>query len=650
LFADFLLRRQSFFAWVPFPIGVKKIKMGWTNRYRFVLEDDDGNTRDCIPYNKDLLITGDRKSNRFNWSYVIGDPVVFEGADFDWLYTLEQDLAPGDATRCGGSAFRIYETCGGVETLKYEFFINLNEAEFFPDDCTVVCKLQPVDAFSCIYRHWEDELDVLDLVVTKHKVPGLVGYVERVNCPEETFLEQDPGDLPILADNCLPDAFAWKVLQTYWVTFDINGFYPYTYDGYAITAWVRERVDDSATEPPGDGWIDLGGDSWVRELELYPATDYLDYYFSIPPTDTILKIIKTYKIVGADPNIVEKTPYYTNHILGWNVEANDPIPHLEYSNGMLFVDVLDALVNNGCALTLKSNFFRINPDDPFPAAEPYPTAAAGFDKLMIWQLSDVARPEVSEDATDLKITLRDFLEELRNVFNVDWTIETGGVFRIEHISYFVNQNGEDLTLAPWDQYTRKKNAYRYDSVKIPKAETFSFSFKTTPFFNGLPIIYSWTCASSDLKDKNFVAKLTSTDLGYINQVGDNSPLSGMFIGAMIDGGGFGIYDYYFAREDDGAGNPRNNGHLAFTKLHPNYWKWDRPQTSGQMNGTATAFVSTFRIKRQQEITIPVDCDFLSTWDPNDLVNTFIGWGEIDAFQISLANCTLSIVVIHEPNV
>lgn len=625
--------------------------MGLTNRFRFELEDDDGQTRNCTPYNPDITITGDRRETRFNWSFVIGDPVVFGGDDFAWLYALEQDtpLSPSVASRCGGVAFRIFETCGGVEEARYQFFINLNEAEFFPDECLVRCKLQSVDAFSCIYRNWEEEVDVLDLVATKHTVPGLIGYIERVNCPEETFLEVDKVDLPVLADTCLPDANAWTVLQTYWVTFDINGLYPYTYDGYAITAWVRERVDDSPSQPPGDGWIDIGGDSWVREVERYPATNYLSYFFSVPPTDTISKIIKTFKIVGADPNIVEKTPYYTSHVLTWPPEADDPIVNIEYSNGLLLEDVLQELLDVGCAYTLKSNFFRINPDDPLPAGEPYTTAAAGFDKVLLWQLSDVARFNASEDATDLKITLKGLLENLRNAFNVEWTIE-GTVFRLEHISYFANQNGEDLTVAPWAPYTAKRNAYKYDSVKIPRAENFQFQIKTTPFFNGNPILYNWTCASSEVKDRNFAARDFLSDLGYVHQVGDNSPLTGMFIAGVLDAGGFGTYDYYFAREDDPDGMPRNNGHFGFYKLLPNYWKWDRPQTSGTVNGAPMTFESTFRVKRQEAFALPVDCDFLGTWDPTELMQSGLGWGEVADFQISLGNCTLTLILLHEPNV
>lgn len=120
----------------------------------------------------------------------------------------------------------------------------------------------------------------------------------------------------------------------------------------------------------------------------------------------------------------------------------------------------------------------------------------------------------------------------------------------------------------------------------------------------------------------------------------------MFWAAVIEDGGA----YYFAREDDDAGNPRNNGHLSWTKLIPNYWPWDRPQTSGTVNGTSdVAFESTFRSKRQQAIPLLVDCAFLGSWDPTELMQSEIGWGEVDVFEISLARCELTVTLLHEPN-
>lgn len=625
--------------------------MGLTNRFRFELEDEDGQTRDCTPYNPDVIITGDRRESRFNWSYLLTDPIVLKGDDFAWIYALEQNapLDPSEATRCGGVAFRIYETCNGDENLRFEYFANLNEAEFFPDDCYAKLKLQPVDAFSCIYRNWEEEVDVLDLVGTKYTIPGLIGYLELETCNPSPYVNLDESYLPSIEDSCLSDpAEGWVLLQHYWVTSSIASVGPpILYNGEAATIWVRERVDDSPSNPPGDGWIDIGGDSWVRKPEVYYYKD-VTYYYNLAPLNTFVKYIEKWgKVVGASPNVVvDELDEYSFEL---NVPAA-PIPTagVEYSNGLLLEDVLQALLDVGCSLTVKSNFFRIDPDDPFPADEPYPTAAAGFDKIILWQLSDVVRYDASQDATDLKISLKDFLEDLRNTFNVEWTIEGGTVFRLEHISYFVNQNGENLTVAPWADYTARKNAYNYDSVKIPRVENFQFQIKTTPFFNGNPIVYTWNCASSEVKDRNYAARNFLSDLGYLHQVGENAPLVGMFIGAVIESGG-GSFDFYFARENDPDGNPRNNGHLSFYQLLPNYWIWDRPQTSGEINGTPTTFETTFRVKRQQALGLPVDCDFLGTWDPTELMQTALGWGEVTDFQIDLGNCLLTIILLHDPN-
>jgi hypothetical protein len=617
--------------------------------FRFELMDDDGNTRDVVPKNRSLDLEGDRKESRWNWEYNFADKLVFTGADFDWIYARERETVGGDQTRCGGLSLSVYQTCLGEELLRWQFFINLNTCFFDPDGCNVSCKTYPVNSYVCIYRNWENELDVLDLVGTKYNIPGLVGYLERFNCAEEYVTNIDPDDLPVLGVSGLSDpSEEWVLLQTYWATEGINGLYPYTYDGYVLTSWVRERIDNSVSSPPGDGWVSIGGDSWVRKPHIYESQDYFEYFYP-PDPPVYLKWKRINRVVGATPEIPELSPYSTTHILDHPDGSDDLIQVNFYKNAMLLDDVLAALLEDACpgTFTIKSNFFRINGDGEL-TDEPYPTAEAGFDKIMIWQLSEIATPQYSDRATDLKITLKKLLESLRNVFNVDWTIE-GTVFRLEHISYFANLEGEDLTFDPYDRYIRKRNKYEYLTVKLPKVELFGFAFPVTPFFNGLPIIYPYGCSDREAPEKSWPAQLVSTDIGYIHQVGENSPIAGMFFGAVIGSGGFtGGYaaDYYFAREDDDDGNPRINGHLAYTKLHPNYWKWDRPKTPGNMNGAETPFETTFRSKAQEPILLPVGCEFINAFDPTKLLKTQIGWGEIDKLTISLLNCTLLVRLVH----
>lgn len=629
--------------------------MSFFNWHRFELEDNDGNTIEPVPKNADLFITGNRSDSRFNWRNELTDPVIFEGDDFNWLYALETNNGIGDATRCGGVAFRIYVTCGGSETLTYQFFINLNESEWDPDNCTVACKVEPVDAYSCIFRFWEDEIDVLDLVSAKYEVPGLIGYLETETCGPYTISGVSQDALPLEETACLTvPGDGWVVLQKYWLTTTPYGAPPpgpgITLDGLSATVWVRERVDNSVSSPPGDGWVDIGGDSWVREPEVYYYRDKKVYYPEPITPNTYVKYWQTFgRVVGGSfqDEILELNIYSFNLD---DIPA-DPYPPegIVYPNAMTLEDVLLELVDYGCAgsKTLKSNFFRINEDSPFPSTPPYDTVETAFDQILIWQLSDVVRPLVSESATDLKISLKSFLEELQNIFNVGWTIE-GSVFRLEHISYFINSNGTDLT-ATYSQFVERQNGYRYDSIKIPKEEKFKMAFKTTPFFDGSPITYPFQCASNEVKDVQRIAKLSTVDLGYLHKQGDDAQLTGMFLGAVVQAGGFGVYDFYFTRADDANGDPRINGELALYYLLPNYWKWDRPQGEGTINGVLETFVTTFRAKRQVELTVPVSCSFLQLFDPTELVKTGIGWGEIDGYKISLADCAITFDLLHEEN-
>lgn len=619
--------------------------MGWLSKYRFVAEDDDGNTRDLVPVVEDFLLSGEN-SEKFIWQTKIPGVLKFVKEDFTWLYARETEAVGGDQTRCGGIAIRVYVTCSGVELLRWQFFVNLNECEWDPVACQVLVNTQPTDAYSYIFRNWEKEFDVLDMVATKHDVPGLVGYLEIETCGPTSTIAVSHDDLPY-TNTCLANpAEAWVILQHYWLTTAITDPTPgsITYDGEYCTIWVRERVDDSPTTPPGDGWIDIGGDSWVREPEVYYYQDG-PYYYALPPFNTYVKYwVKLGRVVGASAAVVADELTDSSFELA---PPSDPIPTSAtiYKNGMTLEDVIVALLDevSGGIYTIKSNFFRINPDSPLPVTEPYPTAEAGFDAIMVWQTSDIVRPYATAQATDLKLSLKGLLEEMRKVFNTSWAME-GSIFRIEHVSYFDNEEGEDFTADPYLTYIDKKNRYMYESLAMPVKEVFGWAFQVSPFFNGLPILYPFSCASGEKKEDNFTAAMTSADLAYIHRVGDEAPLSGLFFGAMLESGG----TYYFAREADGGGSIRNNGHLAFTKLHPNYWLWDRPQSQGQMNGADTVFETRVRLKKQEEISVPVTCEFLfDTFDPNNLIKTQIGWGQVKSWSYSAKKCLLTLQLMQQ---
>lgn len=76
-----------------------------------------------------------------------------------------------------------------------------------------------------------------------------------------------------------------------------------------------------------------------------------------------------------------------------------------------------------------------------------------------------------------------------------------------------------------------------------------------------------------------------------------------------------------------------NGYLAFTDLLPKYWVDDLPATDVTINGSSVTASGTKRIKTQ-DITAPAgDTDP----DPNNLIRTNIGDGEIKTMSINLSS-------------
>jgi hypothetical protein len=68
-----------------------------------------------------------------------------------------------------------------------------------------------------------------------------------------------------------------------------------------------------------------------------------------------------------------------------------------------------------------------------------------------------------------------------------------------------------------------------------------------------------------------------------------------------------------------------NGHLSIANLHENYWRYERIAYNGEMNGLQTVFTTIEKFKELEEIRLPLCC---TQFDPEKLINTGLGWGEV----------------------
>lgn len=564
--------------------------MTWFSKYRFTFTHPTAGARVVTPIIEDINVQGKQES-RFVWRKTLATGLLFTKDDFQWLYAIE-----GGAGRCDKTEVLIEVSCGGTWETLYSGFTTMDGGQWFPRACRVILKVSIDDEYTCIFEGWKEEKNILE-VSPSYTVTGLGGYAEEVECGPDLYNDVVLTSIPE-NDTCLPDANAWTLLNNYFAgTLETS---PGVWRGNLTTAWVRERMDDSPTQPGGDGWISIGGDSWVRTIGT----------------------VFTGETIDASSTLQE-----------WELTQD-----FSFDNGRLLEDVLDFL--NPCTgtYTIQSDFLRINAG-ALPATDPYDAATAGFDAVMVWQKSDIVRPTADYNATKGITTFEKVLDWLRKMFNMEWRIE-GSVIRIEHLSYFEGANGLDLTVAPYDEQIENQTSYQYNTAKKPQYERFSWMDPVTALFTGDPIVYDTGCTDKESNSEVFIRlEEVTTDISYANLNADGMALQGFVFGAVY----INPDDNYYLNQD----NSQLNGHLSWTNLHDHYYRHGRPQLTGNMNGTNETFESAYPSKEQEILAIQIECSEFLGFNPGDLVQTQLGWGEVMSWEYRAKKCQLTLQISHQ---
>jgi hypothetical protein len=278
----------------------------------------------------------------------------------------------------------------------------------------------------------------------------------------------------------------------------------------------------------------------------------------------------------------------------------------EFDNGRLFNDALEYMLEEtGCGFTLVSDFFNINPDSTAPSNAAYTAAAEDLHHLVIYQKSDIKRHSASDPATapawDVK--LRDVLNDLRLMFNVRWRAKDG-VFRLEHVSYFESQAGNDYTTAKYER-TLEEN-----TLEVANITKFKYrDARATDYFKGHPIeIYCGT-GEEEKQLTLFYTDLTFTfTTDGLEAVGDD----GFFLmSTYLDGPTYRVKEM--------------NRPLAWTELHYNYHRHDMPG-AGKINNSEVTPLSIRKTRKAPRFSVTHCCD--DTFDPADYITTSMGEGDV----------------------
>lgn len=526
--------------------------------------------------------------------------LLFRGAD----YTFFKGLL--DAGTCGETTILIELLCGGSWGTEYEGRIVVGSGDFDYDRCEVVYQILPNDKYECFNRAIKQSVDFLTVsgAVT---VQSIYGAIETVTCiyngasfgtnSINLFYKQCwTGVAFDINTGTTPDpALAWRP-KTHVQQFDT----PSPGQLQIVTTWARETAT-SVGSPPGSGWINISGTTWVRPF----------MYNTIEENRTSTTYSFTATVADADAD-----------------------------NGRLFGEVVEAIVSDfDCGLAgVRSNFFGINADATNPSNDAYDMAGDYFQQCVLFQKSDVVRASADANAVRLLLTFEEFLTSLRNSLNVYWAIVPDGsdyYLYLEHWTYFDGNNGTDLTTLDGGKYIAGTNKFQAD-VEIPSGEVFNYQESFNEDFLRQEIRYPQACSTSD-QPKDYSLSQMCADFGGLLDNADAGLDGFVMVSAFsISGGNYLIDNTNYVA----------NGIMSWRELFPVLWAFGRYTDDISTTAGAVTVQSVRKQKAQVKVTYKACCDD-GEFNPNELIQTGLGWGQVKDAEFDTEKNTLTVSLLQE---
>lgn len=581
------------------------------NKYRYILKDRFG-IIEVAPLNEvDFTVNYERETdNKYFYSQQFNGKIIFSGATFKRLQEIERSIYI-----CTEQQLTIYRKCSTGETIVFDGFFKLTNGSWDEGRCVVTLKFEKSVLDKCLNDNKNVKVNLLQEIQNRISVrPGTpAGTIEYKQCNANGNTEFYH-DYWCGAGN--PQDGNWRV-----VDYELQS--PDGTHHFVRNTWARELVVLNCADTPGAGW------SLVVDN------------CALTNTKTYAKPVITFNC--QTESRYNGTEYYRSRnceIVGYT--QNTTI----IDNGILLKDALLKLIEKFCgAYTLVSDFFQINPENPsainYVTNEKTQTA-----HIVLFQKSDVKRPNVSGNAWRAEITWDKLVEMLSIVFNVNYSID-GDIIRLEHISYFSRNPGLDLTLPRYQKHVNGKRKYTYNVNDIPRQEIWQYK-ETSPLHAKSGVIdYKNYCAIGDGKnaEKRYVLDEFMTDVEWAlsNPDADSDKVAdeGFVIIATEKYG----QEYYIITEEESIDGVRINNSLSFAKLLPRYHRHNRPLNKGYINGVEYLMLSTKPIKKGESITVPLCCS--DNFDPLDTVQTFFGAGIVDSAKFQLTTETLELDLLYD---
>lgn len=571
-------------------------------KYKFIAFSRTG-FKEVFPKNgSTFAISYEKKDKRALFSKELKGTLTFIEEDYHWLRFFEDSVY-----KCDNIDLVIQKKCGENYIDFFTAKLSLNRGKWNLDSCQVDIEATVDDKYSCYENSKDTEYNLFSYIFQRQTIAIVTGTIEIFTCDGEYTIEtggQEECDFP-------DPELGWIETRFYQSTEKINN-QTETYVRYR-REWAREKITSSTPMPYP--WISLGGDEYAKR----PLRFNYQYSSQFNPPSTEI------------------------YEYSWQVGSG-----MNFDNGLKLQSIFEFFVGQSCPnLTLKSDFFQWNPENV--SSINYVTEEQSqVLNLILFQKSDIKRPNVSGNATIAEISFEALLNDICNMFNLLWDIdEETNQFIIEHVSFFNKNVGLNL-VGRFDERLRAGlNQYEYDVDNMPKRETFQMLDSKNQYtrdFVGLPIVYENSCAGlGDKKEEPFIVENIMTDIEHClrNSSSDNSIVSddGFVLVACDQNNGI-IVEVPILDSYESANNS-----LGWAHLHEKYWKHNRVFKQMNMNGVDQEAITVKPTRKQVQLTAILCCD--DEFNPDDKVVTGLGEGTVQGATFNLFSETLQLDLLFD---
>lgn len=585
--------------------------------YRYTLRDRLGELIVSPLGESDFSITWSRDDDEGKLSYKrsFGGTITFIGDAYKRLVSLE-----GTVYRCEYQDIVIQRNCGKWKDW-FKGRISLNSGIWDLDGCKVTLKFESDSPTKCFEDNKGNEIDLFDI------------------SPFRKQVKMFPGDAIIETKNCIKVRGTSSGLEYYWC--GDSGIDPFD---FGWTVYYHEQAEaDGNTETTT---------KWARQKTTIPCDQEISPDWILLSDDCVINGTRTYVRPVNLKNCIRKNNYDISgswdyyYLLECEVFGlSDDI--LFFKNGMLVNHLLEEMVGKFCeGLKVKSNFLGIGVE-PDPINYVTGSKSKVLD-LMLFQKSDIKRPNSASVATRAKWTFEKLINMLVKTFNLRWDI-IENEFVIEHVSYFNKNIGLNLNESKYSKFVKGKRQYSYKQEDMPSSETWMWMEATANTdFKGQPIVYDNGCvtnSSKEIKEEYIIDDVTSDiELVISNPDSDSSVVEDtgfVLIATQKETNG----EYYIITEAGILDEPRINNSLGISQILRDYHTYNRPYKEGFLNGQEVEFDSVKPTKLGATLTIPFCCG--DEFNPKDYVNTFFGRGTVDKAIFNFKTSTIALDLLYD---